>query len=878
MIALGLVYALLCDAQRTGTLQAPGLVYSFPYNAELRQERPIDAALDHNGFLWLLNEQRLFLFESEKFIRAYTVQKGERFIHFSQHNERLLVRSSTRLFDVITGQAQQHGLKDTTARPPTLPSGVLSRYVSEQGSVHELLLNGALISIRSADTTTTDVTKLYGEGLFGLRLDEESRCFSDKSDNVWVVARNELTLILASNPILEGFRFREDQGKVYNVLEKPDEDRLVVLCENGIFVYTYHSRTLIARFHKDHRGARIRPIKLIETDQRFFIYATVGMYELHLDEPRVQLLVNPRRTPGRIAERSLLNYIAKDPSSETIFLGTKDNEIIVYDISTGSTTVYPILPENEDRPFNLVFEIVFFSNGNAIIHGEAGVFYMDRASMQFSLAKDRWPNLEWSPWFNPSGIQLIADTLLLVAAFNDNMLIYNFKNDSIYAPQNVRERKFHISDTYWDGMHHVFCASKEGIVVYDIKSNLVDVYGARHGFDHQGQYYRYLNRGSNGTIFLGSDNGYFKMSALTLAKASDAPDFVTDIVINGTKYTGPIYRELGSTLNLPQDKNSISLRQITPTYAPRKSRDRVVRLLGREDGWEQLNAMAPLVYSALPSGTFTLLEKRLNGPTIEIIDIVIAKPIWKRTWFIVAVALLLGSLLYLAYRNRIAAARQKERIRFEYSEQIRELEIRSLRQQMDPHFIFNSLNSIKSYIADNEPSIAIDYLNKFAQLIRLILNNSSQTLVDLKSEMRALELFVDLERLRFNDSFDFQINIADDVDLEDIQIPPTIFQPYVENAIWHGLMQKEGKRELTISISVHEDELIAKVRDNGIGREQAKERSSKMAKRHRSLGMQITGERIERGSGDRPGSINVSDIHNADGQIAGTEVLIQLPI
>ena len=132
----------------------------------------------------------------------------------------------------------------------------------------------------------------------------------------------------------------------------------------------------------------------------------------------------------------------------------------------------------------------------------------------------------------------------------------------------------------------------------------------------------------------------------------------------------------------------------------------------------------------------------------------------------------------------------KKKLSAEFSVKELEIELQSLRTQMNPHFIFNSLNSIKSFIIKNEPRIAADYLSKFAQLMRLILSHSKETTIPLNDELNAVKIYVELEQMRFNNKFEFRINVAEDLDANTISIQPLIIQPYIENAIWHGLMHK----------------------------------------------------------------------------------------
>ncbi len=214
-----------------------------------------------------------------------------------------------------------------------------------------------------------------------------------------------------------------------------------------------------------------------------------------------------------------------------------------------------------------------------------------------------------------------------------------------------------------------------------------------------------------------------------------------------------------------------------------------------------------------------------------------------------------------------------------------ELGMQLLRTQMNPHFIFNSLNSINRFILQNNRQEASEYLTKFSKLIRLILQNSQASLISLESELESLELYLDLESLRFDYRFDYKISISKDI--YSLKVPPLIIQPFAENAIWHGLMHmpvgevgKEEKGHLNIEIFQQNDFLFFRIIDNGIGRKKAAELKSKTAIKQNSMGLQITAERIVmiQNKKENESPVMINDLVNADGTAAGTEVIIKMPV
>jgi len=223
---------------------------------------------------------------------------------------------------------------------------------------------------------------------------------------------------------------------------------------------------------------------------------------------------------------------------------------------------------------------------------------------------------------------------------------------------------------------------------------------------------------------------------------------------------------------------------------------------------------------------------------------------------------------------------ETEKTNIELQRQKAELEMQALRAQMNPHFIFNSLNAINRFILQNNKAEASEYLTKFSRLVRMILQNSQVPLVSLESELKALGLYLEMEALRFDNYFTYKISVQKDIDVEVLKLPPLIIQPYVENAIWHGLMHKEEKGQLDIEVLQEKEWFYVKVNDNGIGRKRAFELASKSATKHKSMGLKITAHRIaitlDANNGESGVAIN--DLVNPDGTAAGTEVVLKMPV
>lgn len=230
------------------------------------------------------------------------------------------------------------------------------------------------------------------------------------------------------------------------------------------------------------------------------------------------------------------------------------------------------------------------------------------------------------------------------------------------------------------------------------------------------------------------------------------------------------------------------------------------------------------------------------------------------------IVLIAGVFLFLGFRKRQKIkAEQKEIL---LKAEISETELKALRAQMNPHFIFNALNSIADYINKNDARSADYYLGKFAKLMRGILENSEEKEIPLSEELKMLEFYMDLESLRFKNKFNYEIKIADDINPENTFIPPMILQPFVENSILHGLSKKENNGKITIHIDKIEDLLKCTIEDNGIGRKNPNENLGK------SYGVKLTRERIAlfEKSKNSDSGVFYTDLE------AGTRVELRLPL
>jgi len=299
------------------------------------------------------------------------------------------------------------------------------------------------------------------------------------------------------------------------------------------------------------------------------------------------------------------------------------------------------------------------------------------------------------------------------------------------------------------------------------------------------------------------------------------------------------------------------------------------KLDGAMGAWQQ-NENGHLAFYNLSPGQYTLRVKGgvQYGDVLSDEDdvAIIVRPYWWQTnWFKLSCLVIAIALTTFLIRRRIAHIRQEA----SFKQKIAETEMMALRSQMNPHFIFNSLNSIENFMMQNEKRLASSYLNKFARLIRMILDSSRNELLPVSKDMEALRLYVDLEQLRFNQKFCFKLHVDPSLLNGDYKVPALLIQPYVENAIVHGLAHSE-RDDLMLSVSaIIEDEYIHyTIEDNGIGRKLSSQYNQHNKPHHKSVGLAITEERINifNRKQNAHGRVTITDLFDKNNQPSGTKV------
>ena len=333
-------------------------------------------------------------------------------------------------------------------------------------------------------------------------------------------------------------------------------------------------------------------------------------------------------------------------------------------------------------------------------------------------------------------------------------------------------------------------------------------------------------------------------------------------------------------IKLSYQQNNLNFNFIGFAYRNEGKINYRYHIIGIDSSW--VYSQTPnCFYSGLTDGSyrFEVEAQSYNGvwsSAPATISFTITPPFWKRGWFIFVIVTVFSILILLVFKMRITSIKKRN----DLIQNINLYKQQSLRQQMNPHFIFNTLNSIQLYILEKDAISSHKYLTKFARLMRMTLENSQNPTIPIRDEIEALTLYLDLEKLRFEGKFDYIIDYGQNESLLSYQIPTLLIQPFVENAIWHGISLKQNQIGIIkIAITENLNSLICTIEDNGIGRTQADLIKKKSFSEHKSKGSMITQQRIDLLSTlyKEKFKIDYEDLYDSLGIPCGTRVYVTIP-
>lgn len=381
-------------------------------------------------------------------------------------------------------------------------------------------------------------------------------------------------------------------------------------------------------------------------------------------------------------------------------------------------------------------------------------------------------------------------------------------------------------------------------------------------------------------VYFSTKSGLYRF-AINKAVSFTEPKFF----ITAFKTAKQTYSDFSKRITLPFSENTVTLSFENLTFEAIHSPRLIYELSGKINRTDSLNSSV-LVLNNLPSGDYLLTvfaanSKLQKSKTCIKIQFSVEPPFYLKTWFIAGIAITVLALLLLINRLYITRIKKREEENNRINKLINASKLTAIQAQMNPHFIFNSINSIQNYILQKKEKDAYTYLAKFSKLIRMVLHNSDKTQIALYEEIDLMRTYIEIEQLRFDNSFDYEINVDDSVNEQEIFIPPMLIQPYIENAIWHGIMHLDKQRKGLLVVSFIEENQLLKIsiQDNGVGRKESL--SYKKDTEHKPVAMSLSQKRLEIMADvfkQKNISIHITDLVDADNNANGTKVELNLPL
>ena len=383
----------------------------------------------------------------------------------------------------------------------------------------------------------------------------------------------------------------------------------------------------------------------------------------------------------------------------------------------------------------------------------------------------------------------------------------------------------------------------------------------------------------NNQLFFATSKGIVIKNRNEIGNFPKPKLIINEIQINGKR------REVNQLKELNPDENDIAINFSTLAFVPNESYSVSYKINNSEWKTLDLNDKNLKLYS-LASGNYTIqLAIKHDNLKIDLqtIQFEIKKPFWLKPIFLFGFGFVFLGLIYTFYKLQILKLEKRNQLLLEkvnLEKNLNQSKLKAIKSQMNPHFFYNALNTIQSFILSNEKKQAVSYLSKFSNLTRTILEMTEKETISIAEEVKTLGLYLDIEKARFEEDFNYHILVDNEIDAENIKIPTMLLQPYVENAVKHGLLHKQGEKAVTIHFQKETEHIKISIDDNGIGRQKSTELNAIKNKNHNSFATEAMQNRVNllNQYNQKNISIQYIDKTNLNNQSTGTTVVFEIPI
>ncbi|MGN0033963.1 MAG: histidine kinase [Candidatus Limimorpha sp.] len=478
--------------------------------------------------------------------------------------------------------------------------------------------------------------------------------------------------------------------------------------------------------------------------------------------------------------------------------------------------------------------------------------------------------------------------LIYIGSYRNGVVIFDTNNDEFKMFDNLSENRHSTAfNIILDHDGNLWVSTMKGLMKYNISNDITTIYSVMDGL--QGN--EFTMNGAfideDGTLFFGGFGGFIMFAPKKIKFETTVPKILF------TRFKSLTGKELvclnnEETIMLPRGESTFGIEFSAYNLNKLNRTSYKYMMEGYDDKWRECKAAAHSAeYYNIPSGTYTFMlyasnEAGISNATPYYLTIVV-KPIWYATAaFKISIVLLISIIVFSIVFSMIKKERRKSEVVKQISDmekKMYELKGKALQLQMNPHFLFNTLNSIQSFILVNDSKNASIYLSRFAKLMRRVLNNANRDKVPLGEELEAIRLYLDLEALRLNGRFTYNVEIDSRINVKNVEVASMLLQPFVENAVIHGLAYKANDGKLSIEVNkIDERRIMFVIEDNGIGRERAKQIRAELGRVGKSYATSITEQRLEILSKISSGEyyVRIIDLYGDDGAASGTRVEINM--
>jgi len=707
------------------------------------------------------------------------------------------------------------------------------------------------------------------------------KIYKDRQGNMWMTSYEGLLKIQPKTFInYQHEIFRQPIKGIRNIISLYN-DLLISSANSGFYILhdyslrpvavqpptTYDPHDVVEGYSDDNAGGT-----WMMTRMRKFLYIKDGrisdysyLIRRQTNEPFYDIAVHPFTDKVYLCTDSVL------------LIGDK-NKMEVYKDADGKTLEKPIsvvFTMNGIGVVNVLFKGIYFINKeNRIVKAPPELDIIDERVSGWI-----YPGLFHWMWVRNSGRGLVCFRV------NDSCQVKDVQQytSAEGLPSND------VLDIATDREKRLWVCTSNGlgVMTYNKERDSWDVYnvGKQQGIIFDSWVDGRMGVDTLGNIWLSTTDNLVKIYPEKIPLNKERPRAVIEEIQLDMKetdwrsHTDSVYSyfQLPHNPVLKYNENSLGIRFNGTNLSEVSGRLYSYKLEPLDTAWNQETQNNFVSLLELAPGNYTFKVRTKNEETEwsepASFSFVIERPFWNKWWFRILLIGLAASLIVFVYRRRVKIIKEEA----DMQNQMKELEMKALKAQMNPHFIYNALNSIQSLIADEKKSEAINYVGTFSRLLRQVLEHTDSNVVSLEKELHTLRLYIQLESLRLNIDLKYSLTTDESVMTEYEKVPPLILQPFVENSLWHGLSRREGEKILKIGVTQTDDYIVCTIEDNGIGRQKATGfKKSSSTEMYASRGIDITIKRLTEFNRTNKPPVVYEDLFDEMNNAAGTRVNVYI--